>query len=271
MNLRRRLLWPLTAAIAVLSVAAARSQSRDDAGFTYPVWLSPALEMGSLAEIESRLARQMDTDERIEVTRNGAAASRQPARNCNSMLTLAAQGYKPDAGVDNYLYVIQKTTCDAIVLLRQARPGRQSYVRTFTLSEVALRYLPARIDPSAACGGDGKPAAADLNTTSWRDYFANDGNGGGSRSRLNVAVRNQSEMTVKLPNAEITFELLARADLNDDGYEDLIVRVSRDLSATVTGAATVFVMARDTPDGLLRVLDERCGERGANATSTRPR
>ena len=264
---RRLLVAALALGMALGEATVAVAQGRDEsASVPYPIWLSPSLDIKSFSEIEARLDRPLDSDERVEVTRNGVASSRQPARTCNQMLSLAAQGYKPDAGVDSYLYAIQKTTCEAVTMLRRVQPAKDSLVRTFVMSEIALRFLPARIDPSVTCGSDGRWPGGDLTSTPWRDYYGFEGVGG--RGRPVVTVRNQSEMQVKTAAAEMTFELLARGDFNGDGYEDLIVRASRDLSGASPGVANVFVMTREVPDAILRLVDDRCAP---NATSVRPR
>ena len=50
-------------------------------------------------------------------------------------------------------------------------------------------------------------------------------------------------------------EILARADFNRDGLEDLLVIASADATEGTWAATTIFLLNRDTPDGVLWVVD----------------
>lgn len=268
MTLRRlRLAAAIASALACGHAAAQQSPETP----AFPIWLAPALELKSQAEIDTRLNRAFEPEERIKLTRNAADKTGQEPRNCASLSTLAADGYRPQAGVETYLYYILKTTCDAVGLVRAMRPSKQSYVNNLVLNEAALRVLPARIDLSVACGTDGRLPGAEFSAMSWHDYSSSQNGGVAALGKLDVAVRNNFEITVKSAISETTFEILARGDLDFDGVEDLLVRVSRDLSGSAPGAAAIFMLTRDTPDGVLRLLDDRCGPRFPIVLGPRPR
>ena len=252
----------LTGIAAALALAAgalgAAETGAPDANWTYPVWLSPVLDLESIDKIDARLARPLEAFARIGVAREDVKGARVEVRNCLNLRELAAEGYRPDAGEDAYMLGIQKTTCDALRMLKAAKPARLSYVRLFVLNGAALNHLPARIDPSIACRADGRLPGGDLSLMSWREFQGGVEVASGRPGPLAITLRDDGEMTVRAGKAEVTFEILARGDLDGDGYEDLLMRVSRDVSRAAPGTAAVFMLTRDGPDGMLRVVDDRC-------------
>ena len=62
-------------------------------------------------------------------------------------------------------------------------------------------------------------------------------------------------MTVETETSFIDLEILARADFNSDGMEDLLVQYFGGATHGTWGTILKFILSRDEPDAVLRVLN----------------
>ncbi len=257
----RALLGAGIVAGALLSAGFGVSSGPAGAQGPIPVWISPALELDGLGAIDARLERNFDPDDRVEASRGGPnAVVRIEGNNCKAIRRLAGEGALPDSPNDRFIFVYQKSTCDVVEMLRSAEPARDSFLRDFTLNAAAFDYLPAMVDVADDCAAICQLYNASLRRQSWRAYNNGSLAEPGQAPALTVPaftieITPERETVVTRGGSRVSFEMLARGDFNRDGLEDLVVRVSRGADDVRLGAARLFVLSRDQPDGVLRVID----------------
>ena len=66
-------------------------------------------------------------------------------------------------------------------------------------------------------------------------------------------------MKVVTDTTSLTQRILARADFNGDGLEDLLLWVNANATGGTWGTTTLFVLSRQTPDSVLWALNAREG------------
>ncbi len=214
----------------------------------YPVWWSPVLELESLDAIEARLAREMwkgDFEGMRLIKSDGDTLTEVRAVNCVDLERFVEKGYEGRGSHGYWLRQYQQAVCGAIALLKQAAPARESFLRDFQLDVETVNYLPAIVylSPSCylMCWDD---AANELRVPLSRVHEI-----------LLVQIYNATEMIFWSFDWDIRLTILARADFNSDGLEDLLV-LSSGGSISGTGAsARTYILTRDTPNAVLHGLN----------------
>lgn len=237
----------LIGALAVAAVAVTAAPALAAEQGPYPVWWSPSLELESLDKIDQRLARKINPDGegfRIEVglgkTRRTALAS-----SCADIRALERQGQGAIASRDVHLRFTISEYCVPIETLKRARPAERSYVRDFVLNAEALDYLPAMVSLSPSCDGMCRLYVANERRISLNEF----GSGG-----YDVNEKSDYAFEIETDYDISQVEILARADFNFDGIEDLLVYVFAKAKEARWGARELFVMTREAPDAVLRVM-----------------
>jgi len=244
MHLKTRLV-AAAAAMALLLGAAGGALSAEES--PYPVWWSPVLELESLDHIDQRLERKLwHHGGEIEVSKGAYdRAKSKIVDTCVSAIELSEKGYWGRGNHNHKILLLQLAKCRAIEMLKRARPAQVSYVRDFVLDRGALGYLPAMVGIAPSCSGRCWQYAANEKRIAWSKV----------ETFLSMNVKRSRELQVETEGWSDWIEILARADFNGDGLEDIVLINNSGATQGTYGATNVFLLSREAPEGVMRVLD----------------
>ncbi len=233
-------------ALALLALMCAGAGGAAEEG-PYPIWWSPLLEIESLDEIDARLQRDRRPgmsdvmaykqvgDEEVSATMN----------NCAAVIRLTDEGYEVRGYNDFKVQMKEAAWCRAIESLNHAQPAKRSFVRSFQLDHSVMNVLPliAQIGPS--CYGACWNHVGNEKRISWNyleDFYTVE------RSR-----KNEIKIGDKVDRYQ--FNLLARADFNSDGLEDIVLVVNYYTTEGTYAVTYMFILTRDSSDGVFWAPD----------------
>jgi hypothetical protein len=175
------------------------------------IWWSPSLKLASLHEIGPRLDRPFDAP--IDVTVAGGGGPPQQATSCTTYFALRASGFEAATVVDTAALKLEGAACHTVRALATARPATRDSLRDFRLDDAALSQLPPSLGP--------QPSPTDLEgrrraTGAGKSWAAYD-----PRARLTATDATHARVTSGGSTTEI--EILARADFDGNGTDDLLV------------------------------------------------
>ena len=250
---------------------------------SYPVKLNPRLGLASVddAAIEVRLDQPIPASEAmlppaeyvkfrddwrtIKGPYDELVVDRVKPTSCTQLIALVDAGYVP------WNEPVYLDDCTALRLLRRARPARESYVRDFVMSAEAVDFLPAMLDTSDLADRRCQAYIANRRGVPWSVFD----------KIVKVHVIHDSALTVWTEYRDGRFEnddgsyiiaggwthvdIMAWGDLNGDGVENLLIVASSNPvtwrptlgNYSIHGATygKVFVLTRDAPGAVLRVID----------------
>jgi hypothetical protein len=173
------------------------------------MWWSPSLQLPSLQEIPARLERPFEAP--IDVA--AVASGQQQATSCTSYFALRARGFEAATVGDTAALKVEGTACYTIRALASARPAARGSLQEFRLDPAALAMLPPVMGP--------QPNPADIEgrrraTGAGKSWAAYD-----PQARLTASDPARARVTAGDTTTEI--EILARADFDGNGTDDLLV------------------------------------------------
>ncbi len=211
----------------------------------YPIWWSPKLELESLEKVDQRLERSFWPDDEGFVMKKWDVdrySAKDPAPNCPALLDLAEQGYQ---GTPFKLHMALMAECEALRYLKNARPAKRSYLAGFMLNHEAFEFLPHMVYFGGSC------------SSACARYYANEERipMGEPEPLTELETASDQEMTFETDHESFTMEILARADFNRDGFEDILLRSSYYIFKATGGGTRLFLLTRDAPESVLRVVN----------------
>jgi hypothetical protein len=201
----------------------------------HPVWINPASGLGT-GDLEKLLDQPivglpagplvfMKLDAKPYEPRV------QVAFTARQYLDLYSRGYGPAlSDAVAIKKVFYQRVAEPVQFLRRAMASARSHVARLQLGAVDLAQWPARM-----VGGDDGP---------WIEH----------EPELTIQESNASHLITSSPFAQTTVELIARADFNADGTQDLLVTIHRQ-PKTGTAAFATVVLSRDRAGGPLRWVE----------------
>ena len=241
------------ASLVLTAIVSGAATAQTEPTEPYPVWLSPSFGLDGLDDVERRLEDPAWFGRSIPLYK-GERGNRQEAiaDSCGSLDRIRQEGY--DARSTHSIRVLRYhlAKCRALEMLSEAKPSRISYVKGVTLNPGIVDYLPALVEPSGSCDNLCRQVDANERCVPWSKFGV---------SRLDpsifesIDVVDPHQMDVKTNTSLLTLQILARADFNDDGLEDLLLRVNAGAIGGTWGTTKVYVLTRDRADGVLRVVD----------------
>jgi hypothetical protein len=215
-----------------------------------PVWWSPNLGLKNQADVDRALSAPFDDDNDFDVELQDK--TKRHFHACRDILAVppAAIRKLEYAGTTGWgILWAAVADCNAINLIKSAKPARRSYVTAFTFSPKHIAKLPpllAEIDEcGSSCPENTRSLAKAIKTCMpWRRYD----------SRLKVKIRHPNEADVSTDGWTGELTLYARGDFNDDGIEDLLMlRYGQAEGGTLTDA-TVFVLTKTSTNSCMEVV-----------------
>lgn len=221
----------------------------------YPIWWSPALELESLDKIDERRKKRFwpEEYEGMHVYKDGDRST-EPAEieDCATLGQLSNEGYYTLINNENKIIGNLWNSCTILDLLESARPAKASFVRDFVMTAEALDYLPAMMDMAPSCDWLCRQYRANERRISLRRFEA--------ETDIELNVLSDFKIEARSENWVFRVEILARADFNGDGLEDLLTLAHTSVTEQGTwGESGLFVLSRETLDGVLWALDAEIG------------
>jgi hypothetical protein len=178
---------------------------------TQSIWWAPVLELTSLSAIPQRLDRPFPDAFDVVAQVDGQLRN-DVASNCSTALALMDEGYQPMSSVDGAAFKQAVAQCQVIKALAAARPATEG-VAAFGLDEDALSALPPTLGPEPNPTDIQQREAATRAGQSWRAHDP--------EARVEASNAWQAKATGGDWTTEL--ELLARADFDADGREDILI------------------------------------------------
>lgn len=183
-------------------------------------------------------------------TRNFKTGAEKTANSCRELLALPA-GFEPQSEIDYRAFRHARVRCRALEMLSAARPARTDRLGSFPLDDAHLAALPAALmpvlGPRKAIDRIVKLSAAGK---TWTEV----------ERALRITDR-QGEITfVEGRESRASLEILGRGDLNEDGFDDLVLLRSGGSRGGTAAASDVFVLTRKSAGGRVEVI-RRIGDR----------
>ena len=232
----------------LLMVGLSGSAASAERGEAYPVWLSPSFGLDSLGGVDAVLEQPIYPDEEGFRLFVGIGKNRRTefVRSCADIERFRAESSGAVTSPDVELWRLGNV-CAPVERLKKAKPATKSYVRDFVLDADALDYLPAMVTLSPACEELCRLYVANEKRIPWSEYETGE--------IQNVTVTSDHEFKVETESDDIEIEILARADFNDDGVEDLYLDVSVKSKEGRWGDGALFFVTRESRNQVLRVLN----------------
>ncbi len=213
----------------------------------YPVWWSGELDLESLDQVDQRLRRDLWPDDPGGFPLfKGAPGNYETvaAHSCESLFRLTDEGYSAITTNDLHAQNLLLSECRAIALLGRAKPARVSHLRDFVMNAAALDHLPALVNLYPSCEFICYAVEANERGIPFAKF----------ETPLVVDVESDDEMTVWTTGWKVHLTVLARGDLTSDGLDDMLLLASGHATEGTLGAANFFVVTRDMPGAVLRVI-----------------
>ena len=221
-----------------------------------PVWWSPALEIESLDDIDAMLDAPFSREQVSNVRRNTIADDKvihdeDYAVDCRSHVLLVRTRFIPYRPLSEFDHI--GLPCFVLDALSRAQPASVSYVEDFELAPAALDILPPLIRPLGVCGYRDHALIANRDGIGWTEFNQTNAD---PYYRVSSAVRAGSALVVGAEGWTARIDLLARADLNGDGTQDLLLRADERNTRRTTVFPRLFLIVRDGSEAPSRIAWE---------------
>ncbi len=203
-----------------------------------PVAWNPKLQLGTLDSLPARLERPFDAPVRVK---HGAETA--TLRNCAAYLKEMGRGFRAANDRDQRRLQLLRADCRALDLLRSARPARRSAIGDAWRDP---RYLPPTLSFLPSAESRHQALAAQYKGLSWKD----------SEPGVRVTSSGPKQIAMDTGSGVVRLEWYARGDFDGDGVEDVLVRVATYAKQGTYATIRLFLLTRDSPEQVLRVLRE---------------
>ena len=218
----------------------------------YPIWWSPSFIIKGLDDVEKRLEDTVWFGGGLPIYKGeGTERNEAIADSCDSLQRLLQEGYYARITPSSRVVRYRLAKCRAMRRLLEAKPAKKSFVRNFTLDAHSLDHLPAIVNPAGSCDFLCRQFVANERRISWNRFAVS--------KTISTESVSEHELKVLTETESLTLKLMARADFNGDGLEDLLLWVSVGATEGTWGTTENFLLTRDTPNGVLWMLDAKKG------------
>ncbi len=205
-----------------------------------PIFLSKELGVRTLSDVATALDRPLDGGWVVKM----AAGEKRRIRTCRDFVVVTKSRFELPNAVDWAAWWQQGAHCFALDALQGARPALRSHLGWFRFSKTGITKLPPRLALLESPDDLDEATAAERACHGW------------GRFDETLRIRIEAPDTAALRSDGWTGRLVlyARADIDGDGVEDLLIR--RDARATGGSAveSRVFVVTQSLPTACTRVV-----------------
>jgi len=225
----------------LLSIVVLRSVDATAAGeLSIPLFFSKELRLNTLVEVEAALSRPLDTAWRVRL----ASGQSRQIKSCRDFLDVAKGHFELEREIDWSAWWQQGAHCFALDALRLARPAVRTQLGWFRFSKEGIAKLPPRFALLESQDDLDDVTAAEMVCRQW----------GGFDPSLRIRVESLDRAELRSDGWTGRLLLYARADIDGDGIEDLLVRRDGRVRGGTASESRVFVVTQTDPSRCPRVL-----------------
>jgi len=184
-----------------------------------------ALNLASLADIDRKLAEPVVIEGGGELVLKHDHQAPRKVTTGREYLDAIVDGYYPVTTYDLTMESWFKQATEPLVLLQKARPARQSFVAAIDLRKDPLSLLPPTLAPWIEAAERRRNEALEAARKPWKAAYP----------RTVVERAEQDRVILVTPGSRTIIEILAWADFDGDGIEDLLLAVNHFATAGVIG------------------------------------
>lgn len=222
----------LTVMLAAVSPSAATE--------VVPLFLSKDLGVAALSEVTKALALPLEDVWDIQVD----GGKKRQVKTCLDFLAANKGKFELESPVGWPVWWSQGAHCYALEALRAAKPASRSHLGWFRFSKQAIAKLPPGLAMLESPDEHEEAAAAAKACSGWGQFDPS----------LKVRVKGPDKATLRTDGWTGSMVLYARADLDGDGLEDLLIRRDAQVKGGSATASEVFVVTQSSPEGCARVV-----------------
>ena len=167
------------------------------------------------------------------------------ANTCVSLKKLTDEGYYGGGSYYIWIQHYSLSHCQAIEMLRDAKPPRISFLRDFRFDVETVDYLPAMMNLPPSCNSLCRQVTANIRGIPLSRF----------EEVLLRQVISETELDVWTAGWYVRLTVLARADFNADGLDDMLMLSSGGATEGTYAAAELFTVSRDGSISVLRIID----------------
>lgn len=205
-----------------------------------PIFLSKELGITALSDAAAALARPLADAWDVKV----GGGKKRHVKTCLDFLAVSKTKFDLENPVDWPVWSEQGTRCFALDALKAAKPAKQTYLGWFRMAKPEIGKLPPGLAMLDSLDDEDEAAAAAKACRGWGKFDPS----------LKVRAKGIDQATLRSEGWTGQLVLYARADVDGDGLEDLLLR--RDAHATGGSAALfqVFVVTQPSASACARVV-----------------
>jgi hypothetical protein len=207
------------------------------------VYLSRELGVGALSEVPAALGRPFDAKLGGGWKVKMPGGPMRPIETCRDFLPVATVRFKLPNEADWGAWWYQGAHCFALDALQRAKPAVRSYLGWFQVSRKGVARLPPGM--AMLIGPDDADEATEA-AKACRGWGSFDG-------ALQVRIATTDTAELRSDGWTGRLVLYARADIDGDGLEDLLIRRDAHVIGGSAAESTVFVVTQSSRTGCARV------------------
>jgi hypothetical protein len=205
-----------------------------------PIFLSKELGVGALSDVAAALDRPLDGGWVVKL----AAGQKRRIKTCRDFLAVTKSRFELPNAVDWAAWWQQGAHCFALDALRGARPALRSHLGWFRFSKPGITKLPPRLALLESPDELDDVAAAEKVCHGWGRFD----------ETLKVRVEAPDKAALRSDGWTGHLVLYARADIDGDGLEDLLIRRDGHATGGTAAESRVFVVTQLSPTDCTRVV-----------------
>lgn len=205
-----------------------------------PVFLSRDLGLSAPADASAALARPLP--DAWDVTVEGG--KKKHVKTCLDFLAVTKTKFQLENPVDWPVWWEQGTRCFALDALKAAKPAGRSYLGWFRMSKPEIAKLPPGLAMLDGPDEEDEAAAAAKACRGWGSFDPS----------LKIRMKGSDEATLRSEGWTGRLVLYARADVDGDGLEDLLLRRDAHVTGGTNALSQVFVVTQSSPSGCARIV-----------------
>jgi hypothetical protein len=201
-----------------------------------------ALNLASLADIDRKLAEPVVIEGGGELVLKHDHQAPCKVTTGREYLDAIAAGYYPLTTYDLTMESWFKRATEPLVLLQKARPAQESFVAAIDLRKDPLSLLPPTLGPWAEGAERRQNEALEAAGKPWKAAYP----------RTVIEQAKQDRITLVTQGSRTIIEILAWADFDGDGTEDLLLAVNHSATAGSYRSYEFQIVGRKDPKATLR-------------------
>lgn len=209
-----------------------------------PVRLTPASGVGAQADVEAALGKPLEEGSGAWDVRAGKPRRKAQLRTCHDYLKVAADGVETETPVDQRPFNNAAAHCEALALLRGARPSGRSFLEGFKLDANAPRALPADFYLDVSPEDTRRVRKAASQGLAWKAFDP----------KVRCKINKRGALDCRGDGYDSALTEYARGDFDHDGIEDILIRRTASPARGSMVEHAVFLLTRASESTPLKVV-----------------